>query len=102
MPSNSTGSAVASDVESAVVSVMEMEVIAIISFVLTIISTLMSGFFLTNAVMGVDKPTGYYAPPKEWGKPWEFSLATAMDGASKNGSVKLEGGGGPFPNVHLL
>lgn len=77
-------------------------VIAIIGFVLAIISTLQSGLFTYSAVEGMGKPDGWVPPPEEWGKPWMFSIATGMDGATSNGSEPLRGAGGPLPYVHLL
>jgi hypothetical protein len=79
-----------------------MTIITIISFVLGVIATLQSGLFVYAAIAGLGKPVGWTPPPEEWGNPWEFSIATGLNGATRNGSEPLEGAGGPFPSVLLL
>lgn len=76
--------------------------VGIAGLILGIIALLQSSLFTTTAVMGMEKTPGYTPPPTEWGEPWEFSISTAMNGANINGSKKLKGAGGPFPNVYLL
>lgn len=76
--------------------------IAIIGLVIGIVSTLQSGLFTYSAIEGLGKPAGWVPPPEEWGKPWMFSIATGMDGATWNESEPLRGAGGPLPHVHLL
>lgn len=96
MLSNSTAST------GALLAASQVEVITIIGFILTVIGTLQSGLFTYTAVMGLGKPTGWVPPPEEWGNPWGFSIATGMNGATRNGSEPLKGAGGPFPHVFLL
>lgn len=80
-----------------------MAVIAIIGFVLAVIGTLQSGLFTYSAVVGIGKPDGTIPPPKEWGKPWPFSIATGLEGVKPNKSADpLKDPGGPFPIIHLL
>lgn len=76
----------------------------IIGLSLGIAGTLQSGLFTYTAVLGLGAPGGYVPPPKEWGKPWPFSIATGLDGPKPKVNVTepLRGPGGPFPDVHLL
>lgn len=76
--------------------------IAIIGLVLGIIGFLQSGLFTYTAILGLGKGDGYTPPPKEWGKPWPFSIATGLEGPKPNASDPLGGSGGPFPDIHLL
>lgn len=77
-------------------------VIAIIGLVLGIIGLLQSSLFTYSAVVGLGKGDPWEQPPKAWGKPWPFSIATGLEGAKFNESDPLRGPGGPFPDVHLL
>lgn len=81
---------------------LEPGAIAIIGLVLGIIGLLQSGLFTYTAVVGLGKPDGTPPPPKEWGKPWPFSIATGLEGPKPNKSDPLGGPGGPFPEIHLL
>lgn len=77
--------------------------IAIIGLVFAVIGLLQSGLFTYTAVLGLGKGDGYTPPPKEWGKPWPFSIATGLEGTRPNASEDpLYGSGGPFPDIHLL
>lgn len=76
--------------------------IAIIGLIIAIIGLLQSSLFTYSAVVGLGKPDGWMPPPKEWGKPWPFSIATGLDGPKPNETDPLGGAGGPFPDVHLL
>lgn len=76
--------------------------IAIIGLILGIIGLLQSSLFTYSAVVGLGKPDGWLPPPKEWGRPWQFSIATGLEGPKANATEPLAGPGGPSPDIHLL
>lgn len=84
------------------------EPISIVGLVLGIIGLMQSGLFTYTAITGLGKPPGVPQAPKEWGKPWPFSIATGMEGMSFNPNPNestrdpLQDPGGPFPDIHLL